>query len=135
MKIHEALRTHLATDVGVAAIASTRIYGGMIPQTKIADPFQPTVVFKLASRADARGIGGIILKASQFSVFCVASNYDAAHSLADAVEVALEGFKGIMGGVGGVDVTGCLMTAASDEPDVDLNLNAVSLGFSITFRQ
>lgn len=134
MKIHEALRTHLANDTGVAAVAAARIYAGLPPQTAANQAVQPTIIFRLASRSDERGAGGIILKSAQYTVLCVATDYDTSHSLADAVEAALEGFRGTMGGVGGVDVRACRIVSQLDEPDADLNLYGVTLNFSITYQ-
>jgi hypothetical protein len=135
LRINEAFRTHLIGDSGVSAIVGARIYAGLAAQTKADDTFQPTIVFREVPAADTRSITGTVLKEVRYAIISMAANYDTAHDLAEAAALALDGFRGVMGGVGGINVAACrVVVGKSDEPDAELNIHAVMQTFSISYQ-
>lgn len=101
MRIEEALRAHLVADAGVAAIAAQRVYQLTLPQR----PTLPAVVFQRIATPRINDMDGPTgLAHPTFQINCHASSMAQASNLADAVRRALDGFAGIMGGVGGVVV-------------------------------
>lgn len=95
MLVDQAVRKLLATDAGVIAIASTRIYGGILSQ----DATQPSVTYRVVSRDHEEDLDGPSgLRTSRFRIYSTArkkvGDYTVAKQLDEAVRLALHGFSG-----------------------------------------
>jgi hypothetical protein len=112
MLIETAIKTHLLAQTGVTALVGDRIYyQGEVPQRATA----PYLVISMISavRVQTREINTNLARPHlQFSAF--ASTYGAAKNLLDAVYAVLQGYKGTMGGVGGVNVHSALYQDQSE---------------------
>lgn len=101
MTLEEALYYHLVNTAGVAALISTRVYPNVIPE----DVAQPAAAYQKISGSPILNHGGPSgLETSRIQITCRATTYAVAKSVAKAVKTALDGFTGLMGGVGGVTV-------------------------------
>lgn len=111
MLIEEALFSYLSTNAGVSALVSTRIYPMTIPQDKAL----PAVAYQrvgglrvLAHDNSAKLAGG------RWQFTCQAESYDTAKDVAAAIRAALHGYRGLMGGVSGVQVDGAQAVSEID---------------------
>ena len=112
MVIEEAVTYHLENDAGVAAIAGDRIYPNVIPQ----DVSLPALAYQVISRPGIMahdGPPGYALP--RFQVTAQAETYNQVVSLVNAVRVAFDGFSGLMGGAGGVQVEGTFVQDVRDD--------------------
>lgn len=111
MVIEEALYAHLVGTAGVAALVSTRIYPQTIPQ----DVALPAIAYqRISGVREYSQSGPSQLAHPRFQLTCQAATYAGAKALANAVRAALSGYKGTMGGVGGVVVGGCFVVNETD---------------------
>ncbi len=105
--IEKAIRSILVNDSTVKAI-TTRCYPGKIPQ----DPTYPLIVYyKVTGMRDHHLQGPSGLAHPRFQVEAWATTYDAAKTLANAIRVALDGYKGTQGTV---DIGSILMESERD---------------------
>ncbi len=127
MNIKEALFKHLSLSSPIAALVGDRIYPVALPQ----NPQYPCIVYRrtppISRENSTRGYSG--MTASLFEITAWAadtesiSGYDSAGAVGAALWNRLHGFKGLMGGAGGVQVAVCLATDdGSDEFDDDLQI-------------
>ena len=94
--IGKAIQTILASDSGVSALVSTRIYPDRLPQNVT----YPAIVFEHNGERSDEHMGGLSgLADSYFDVFCWAKSRLATVDLADAVRLALSRYNGTAGGV------------------------------------
>lgn len=73
-----------------------------------------------------------IEESSSMEITCVAVDYDRAHILADAVDAALLGFTGLMGGASGVNFGHVVKLAKSDR-DIELSADKIYFGVGLTY--
>ena len=99
MFIEQALKTELETVTALTALIEDRLYYVKAPQD-VAEPY--VAFFKVSSPRDETldGAAGLARARFQFSTF--AETYDEAKQIAQQIQLALEGKRGIIGGVGGV---------------------------------
>lgn len=114
MTLGTAVNIHLKANAGVAAIAGTRIYPVRQPASAM-DSKSPMILHFFAGLADELDIGGGGFSRKTLICLCLAEEYDDSQALAEAAIVALRNFRGVMGGVGGVDVLHCVVADARDE--------------------
>jgi hypothetical protein len=101
MNIEEALYSKLTGDAGVAALVVARIYPNVVPQ----DIAMPAVAYqRISTVRDMAHDGPTGVAHARFQFTISASTYSSARNVANAIRVALDGFSGLMGGVGGVTV-------------------------------
>jgi hypothetical protein len=104
MKIYQALYTYLSTESGVAAIAGTRGFPNVVPQ----DQNYPAWAYQQISGDDLMPHDGPTnFNFARYQITCVAESYIEAQDLALAIQVALDGFTGLMGGGSGVTIYYC----------------------------
>jgi hypothetical protein len=101
MDIETALATYLLAQTGITGKVALRIYPLQAPQA-VAKPY--LVYFRVDSNEVSSHGGPSGLAASRFQFSSFALTYGGAKALAAAVKAALDGFSGIMGGVGGIQV-------------------------------
>lgn len=113
-----ALTDHLEDDTDVGASLATRIYPIFLPQQVI----YPAATFHLISDVPvyAHDLAGPEALRIQIDVWAV--THLSARTIADQVRDALEGFRGMMGGVYGVPIGGVLLENQTafyeDEPRI-----------------
>lgn len=120
MLIEEAIFAHLSADAGVSAAVSDRVYPVELPRP----PLYPAIVYhRISAPREHTHDGSAKFASPRFQFDCLAGTFLEARRIQEAVRVALDGFKGTMGGVGGVEVHGAfveddrsdLETGADDE--------------------
>ncbi len=101
MNIEEALYYHLSHDAGVIILAGARGYPQVIPQ----DASLPAWAYQRISGPRLLAHDGPTgLASPRFQITCTGNTYGEAKNLCNAIRVALDGFRGLMGGAGGVQV-------------------------------
>lgn len=93
--MEEALRAILASDAGVAALVSSRVYWGLAPQSVTGDFL---ALYVVSGNRDYHMGGASGLRETRVQVDCWASSYGAAKTIARAVESAISGFSGSQSG-------------------------------------
>lgn len=128
MLIEQALATHLANDSGISAIVGTRIYAGLRPQKS---PL-PSIVYSRVSGVRIESLQGSSgLARPRFQIDCCGKSYPAVKNLAEAIRLSLEGFRGTMGGGGGVVVQCVRYLGDIDFYSDDEEIFRVALDFEI----
>lgn len=104
MTIEEAQQTHLEADSGVGAIAGDRGYPWPIPEgaTYPAWAYQ-----RVSGPREQNHDGASGMARARIQYTCTANTYGTAKGLANAIRSSLDGYKGVLGGVGGVTVEQC----------------------------
>lgn len=131
MTIEEAIRTYLGGVSAVTALVgsgtSARIYPQVLPQS----PTYPAVVYFVVSNPVVESHGGnSALAHPRFQIDCWSPDYIQAKTVAMEIRRALQGFKGLMGGVGGVEVDAINFedgSAGRDVFDDELQLHGVQM--------
>jgi len=101
MIIEEALYAYLTNYAELTALVGDRIYPVILPQNTTL----PAVTFQRISgirEYSQSGPSGLAHPRFQFS--CWAEKYEEAKAVAEQIRLALEGYKGMMGGSDGVRV-------------------------------
>ena len=132
----DALRTHLLANEAVAALVSD-VWKMRLPQgTTLPALFFQRVGGEIwEHQGAAAGVAS-----ARYQLSCCAATYGAARSLADAVREALDGYRGTMGGDGGVTVLRVHHLGDFDDfvqsPDGrDAGVYMIPVDFEIQFRQ
>ena len=112
MVIEEAVVYHAQNDGDVAAIIETRIYPNVIPQ----DASLPALAYQVISRPGLMAHDGPPGYAwPRFQFTAQADDFDQVVDLMNKLRIAFDGFKGLMGGVGGVMVEGAFVKDVRDD--------------------
>lgn len=120
MDLGKIIYAALAGDVGVTAIAGTRIYPGVIPQ----EIDRPCVSYDIGSLPGVDGTAPV--HSTTVNASCFAREKNDAHSLADAVDGKLEGLRGE---ATGVSLRSLYKASYQEAFDTDLNVYAVLLTY------
>ncbi len=127
MVIEEALVAHLLANAGVIAYVGNRIYPLVIPEGVEL----PAIAYqRISTPRESTHSGPSGLASPRFQFSCVSGKYSEANGLVNAVRRALDGYKGTMGGVNGINVGAVFVENTIDEssgsPDLcELKLDAV----------
>jgi len=110
------LRGILAGDSAIAALVGARIYPALLPQP----PTFPALTYQVVSgfrHTQMDGPPGV--NRARLQIDCWAATYIGAEALADAVRLALDGFKGMVGGSPGRLVQAAFFASERDlyEPE------------------
>ena len=128
MVIEEAIYTYLSNHAGLTALVSTRIHPLIMPQSTVL----PAVTFSKVSgprvHAMQQDAG---LAYPRFQVSCWGATYKSAKDVAAQVRAALQDFKGTMGGVGGVVVSGVFIQDENDLYEPGTQVYHIALDFVI----
>ena len=118
MTLESALYNIAANDAGVSALVDTRIYRTTLPPGATV----PALVYRRVSNDPFQSHTGqeIKLERTRFTWDCWASNTGTAESLANALKLLFNGFRGTADGrkIGGTKVV-----FEGDIPDPDTNLH------------
>jgi len=132
MHIETALMTYLLAQSGITDICGERIYFARAVQDTVA-PY--LVLSKISSPRTMTHDGPDGLADARFQITAFAAKYGDAKQLTVAVQDALYGYQGTMGGDGGVYVFSC---AYDDETDLDpgeIGLFGVAADYIISVRE
>lgn len=110
MTLEQALTTHLETDGAVAGFLATKIYPIMVPQSAVA-PYGSFQLISVVVLYAHDGPGPELLRV-QIDIYAL--THAQARAIADAVRTRMEGFRGTMGGAGGVKIGGVFMDSQAD---------------------
>jgi len=127
MLIETALMTYLLAQSGITDIVDTRIYFVKAPQD-VAKPY--IVFFKVTSPRDHSHDGGTGLANPRFQFSIFSTTYGEAKNIATAVQTALQGYTGTMGGDGGVYVTAVTYEDENDFYENETKLFHVAVDYA-----
>jgi len=102
VNLEESLYAYLKAYAGLSALVGSRIYPLILPQP----PTLPAVTYFKVSLVNKRTLASPsnVLKQVRVQFSCWADTYSEAKSVAAQVKLALQDFRGEMGGAGGVQV-------------------------------
>jgi hypothetical protein len=101
MEIQEALYAHLIADGAVFALADVRGYPVVIPQDVDLPAWAYQQISAVHTLAHGARTGSVL---TRFQITCTGESYSQADELLQAIRFALNGFRGDLGGSGGVVV-------------------------------
>ena len=132
MNVFAALYYKLSNDSGVSTLAGTRIYPSVIPQ----DASYPAIAYQQISGHDTLPHDGPTnYQMARYQITCVAETYLAAANLALAVQAALDGESGTMGGTGGITVHYCHVMNLLDGYNTGTETHTVRVDVVIWFSE
>lgn len=132
MTILEAIVAHLLADAGVSAIAATRVYAKSLPQS----PTYPAlVIHNVSGTSEHSQDGPSGLAEPRFQIDCFSPRKASSVLLVLAVQTALDGFQGTMGGGGGVSVDAVFVENRRDDYDDELEVHVDSRDFLIMHHE
>jgi hypothetical protein len=117
MYIEEALLKELAATAAVKAIIGQRIYYITAPQD-VTNPVNPYVVVQKISDTPTkhRFDAAAGASAARIQITIIGDTYYDCKRIAAAIKTAINGFKGTMGGVGGLAIGACFIAGENDIP-------------------
>lgn len=115
MIIEEALYAELIAFAGLAALVGTRVYPRDSAPESVAMPF--CQYWKVSGTRLHEFRGAVGMAEPRFQIDAFGTNYKSAKSVITQVRLALDGKRGVIGGVGGVDV------AILMENEIDMGFN------------
>ena len=125
MLIEAAIFKYLSEYTG---LVGKRVYPSKLPQK----PTLPAITYQKISGPHVHSHGGISgLTRPRYQFTCWAEKYSDAKAIAEVLRLALDGYKGTMGGSGGVDVSAILSEGDGDIYDPETQLNGVWHDFFI----
>lgn len=132
MIIEEALFFHLTVDPDVSALVGTRVYPLVAPQ----DADLPLLVYQRISTPRVRSHSGPSgLAYPRFQITARATSVSQLRDLANKVRIALDGFKGVMGGGSGVNVGASFQENERDVYGETTKEYSVQMDFTIWHRE
>ena len=132
MLIEQALRTYMIGQSGITDLVSTRIHFVKAPQD-IDKPY--IVIYKISGPRLHSHDGGDGLAHPRFQVSIFAETYAAAKEIAAAIQSALQGYSGTMGGDGGVVVGNVLYEDENDFWEEQTQLYHVACDYILWHRE
>ena len=131
MIIEEALSAYLLAHASVAALAGTRGYPNVVPQ----EVALPNWAYQRISGPELMDHGGNAkLESGRFQFTCHGDEYRDAKNLARAIRAALRGYRGLMGGAGGVNVEGIYVIGEYDGYNEQSRVQTVRLDAEVWYR-
>jgi len=128
MLIETALMTYLLAQSGITDLVSMRIHFVIAPQA-VAKPY--IIITKIDSPRDHSHDGGTGLANPRFQLSIFATKYGDAKNIAAAVQSALQGYTGTMGGAGGVYVTAVTYEDENDFYENETGLFHVAVDYKM----
>jgi len=125
MNIKQALFAHLKN------LVNGRMYPGRLPQ----EPTYPAITYRRISDAGLMAHDGPgDLNTARFQFDCHGTHAQA-EDTATAIKQALNGFTGIMGGAGGVEIHGTFWQNTHDAFSGKTNIDKISVDFKILYKE
>jgi hypothetical protein len=125
----QLIRTHLAADSSVTSIAT----GGIYPVRGKQDPSGPQIVGAQTGGSDPESIdGSAILADSVLDIGCIASSYDSAVSLYEAVKTSLRSMRKTT--VSSKRIESVQIANPRDEDTPDINPPWFSRTFTVSIK-
>jgi len=124
MIIEEVLYAYLTNCAGLTALVGDRIYPIILPQ-KISFPAVTYQRISGIREYSQSGPSGLAHPRFQFS--CWAKKYQEAKAIAEQVRLALDGYKGMMGGPDGVRVDAVYIEDDHDIYDPETKIYHIAL--------
>jgi len=101
MPFVDGLYSFLTATAGITALtgsgASARIYPVIAPELGLNSALSVTLLFAQVSRQDIELLRETVKRKTEFEFVALAETHSAAHELADALEAALDRYRGAMG--------------------------------------
>ena len=92
--IGATIRTHTLADATVSGLVSTRMYSDVLPQSVTL----PAITYNLPDTIPNEHLAGIVdMSRARIQIDCYATTRTVANSLADAVRLQLETYRGTVG--------------------------------------
>lgn len=111
MQLEAAIYAQLMSDTDVTALISTRLYPLTIPQ----DVALPAAAYQRVSGARwETHTAPAKFANARIQFTCQATSYATAKAVKEEIRKSLEGWEGLMGGAGGVEVDGGFVRAELD---------------------
>lgn len=133
MTISGALDTYLLADAGVSALLVDRLFPERVVTAK-ATPDVPFAVYHIEERRAEESTDSLVdLMEVRFDCTAVSDDYDAAFELAHAIRKALEFFKGVMGGTGGLQIEMSILDDIIGGYIPDFGLYTANAKFSLQY--
>lgn len=128
MTLREAIVAHLTSRPAITALVGKRIHPGELPENSPV----PAIAFSGVSRVGVENLEGPSgLVAIRFQFDCWAKRITQAEAVGDQLRLALDGFAGVMGGPGGVEVSPARLLDRRDLFNHALDLHGDSLDFEV----
>ena len=132
MSILTGLTSFLLADANITALIVARVYPEKIPAGTSANPTtMPCLTYQLIDEPVVTTHGNDLSYKARVQLDAWGGSYKSAHTLADAVHTALQGYSGAMGNV---EVGGIFRKSKRDDPNPDIELNRVSQDYMINYR-
>ena len=132
MEINDALHSYLKGYAGLTVLISTRVYPDTLPQA----PAYPAITFQQISEEEVESFttpnSNMIGATYQFS--CWASTRASAQAVAKQLRLAFKNYSGVMGGAGGVTVSGVEKISKTDDIFNDSDGRIIAYRTSIDFQ-
>lgn len=128
MRIEQALIKHLLANPGVTTLVKDRVHLKKYPQR---GELPAIVIHKVSGPREHSHDGPSALAHPRYQFDIYAKDAQAANDLAEKVRLALDGYKGTMGGVDGVRVDGVFLEDERDDYDDGAEVQACSLDFTV----
>lgn len=132
MHIEQALKRHMEAQGDLTALVGERIYYVRAPQD-VDTPY--LVFFKVTALRPHSHEGGSGLAYSRFQLSCFANSYYEAKQMAWALQAALQGFSGTMGGAEGTEIGGCFYDNEQDNYEPEMRLYHIAVDYLIWHRE
>jgi len=130
--IVEAFYSHLKVNAGIKALCK-RIFPDLIPQGQDT----PAIVYSFNDDERQQHLSGLQgnYRMARFAVDCYDLNKGRAHTLADAVESALIGFRGTLGSTTpAIDADHIRLERRFDLYETDTKLHRTALEFTVGYE-
>lgn len=135
--INEDLFTKLAADAGVASYLTSGSVTRIYPHKHRFEPTYPLVTYEVADDEPAYVFAGSIqMREANLVYTCVAETYREARQVADAIESALSGFRGLLTThfAHAVMVDGVRDSKIQKTDDADSFYYAVSVSVTVSYE-
>lgn len=133
MTFEASLYYELTHNAGVAALVAARItplFAPDFPENTSLNSVQPHLIYSLRNADVEYGTQWARITET-VDILCCANSFDSMLVLAEAVIDALQARSDVFGGVGGVQVSSCLLQGYSDDSSYELGLFARRLSFAV----
>lgn len=140
----QSLKARFAADSAITALIGSGSGIRMYPVIALPPDGQTTLLYKFEAKFPEYVLSGGSQIDAYLELRSLAVDYDAAHALADALLANLMpagspgGFRGLLGGPGGIDVTQCFIERESEsftQLSPDQGMFEILSEYTITYNQ